>query len=59
MTHLLKAREVQRIYGISRTSLHRRVNAEQIPAPIKINGVNYWPSNVIDEHIRSVIRAAS
>ncbi len=43
--------QVCKRYSVSRTTLWRRLKAGQIPAPIKINGQNYWLDEVLDEHI--------
>ncbi len=51
---LLDQPKVCRRYCISRSTLWRRVKAGQVPAPTKINGQNYWLSEVIDEHILSL-----
>jgi predicted DNA-binding transcriptional regulator AlpA len=59
MSSLLKATEVQQRYNISRTTLHRRIKSNQIPAPVKINGQNYWSAEAINEHMNSVIGGAA
>lgn len=55
MKRLLSAKDVQRAYGIGRTSLWRKVKTNQIPPPVKINGRNYWSSSAVNQHIETVI----
>ena len=48
---LLNTRDVLGVYGISRTSLFRRIKTNQVPHPVSINGRNFWSSALIDRHI--------
>ncbi|MGR5306177.1 helix-turn-helix transcriptional regulator [Vibrio mediterranei] len=59
MKHLISTAEVCHAYGISRSTLWRRIKAGQIPTPTKINDRNYWLADAINEHIESVIGGAA
>lgn len=48
---LYNAKKILEIYCISRPTLHRRINAGQIPQPISINGRNFWSAEIIDQHL--------
>lgn len=52
---LLNSKEVCDRYSISRVTLWRRVNSGQIPPPVKINTINYWLEEHIEEHITNLI----
>ena len=60
MSHqtLYNAKKVLEIYSISRPTLHRRLNAGQIPQPISINGRNFWSAEIIDNHIAEIVGGA-
>ena len=58
MKRLLTTENVRDAYAISRSSLYRRLKSAQLPPPIKINGRNYWSSEVIDKHIAELIGEA-
>ena len=58
MKRLLTTENVRNVYSISRSSFYRRLKLGQIPPPIRINGRNYWSSEVIDQHISELIGEA-
>lgn len=59
MKRLINTTEVCTAYGISRSTLWRRIQSGQIPTPTTINGRNYWLAQHINEHIDSVIGGAA
>lgn len=52
---LLNTHDVCEIHHCSRTTMWRRITGGQIPAPVKINGRNYWQSGVIEEHLDQIM----
>ena len=59
MKRLLNTKDICLAYNLSRSSLWRRLKANQIPAPTVINGRNYWLADHINDHIESVMGGVS
>ncbi|WP_430389774.1 helix-turn-helix transcriptional regulator [Dyella sp. 20L07] len=52
---LLRTKDVLEILGVSRTTLYRLVQSEQLPPPLKLGRSTFWPEREIAQLIASMI----
>ena len=45
-----RVREVCKIFGISRATLYRRIDANEIDPPLKNGGLVHWPESSIAKY---------
>lgn len=55
MTQYLTLRELSAKLGKrSRSSIYNDLAAGRLPQPVKLGGRLYWPSDVVDAHLRDL-----
>lgn len=52
--HIRSMRDAMRIYGKSRSTIYRLIDAGVIPEPFKVGGMNGWYSDELDEALDSL-----
>lgn len=59
MTYLNLNQLSTKLGGRSRSSLYRDIEANRIPAPIRIGGRLYWIESQVDEALKSQVTQAA
>ena len=55
---IIRPSEIQALYGISRTTVHRQLNKNKFPAPFSISaGCKGWFKDDLDDHFKALSEA--
>jgi len=55
---IIRPSEIQALYGISRTTVHRQLNKNKFPAPFSISaGCKGWLKTDLDNHFQALSEA--
>jgi predicted DNA-binding transcriptional regulator AlpA len=55
---IIRPSEIQDLYGLSRTTVHRQINANAFPGPFNISkGCKGWFKEDLDKHFKNLSKA--
>ena len=55
---IIRPSEIQDLYGLSRTTVHRQINANAFPGPFNLSkGCKGWFKEDLDKHFKNLSKA--